>query len=247
MELKDKVAIVSGGSGELGGAICMRLAMNGARIALSYRDDEKEAQEVVEAIEALSGTALAEAVDILNYEEVSEFVLKVVGKWGRLDILVNAVGAKDQATLFDMTSQQFEHVMDVNLKGYFNYIRAAAPVFREQRGGKVVNVSSLVSGEGEGVLNDIVAKAGINGLTMAAARELGPYDVNVNAVAPGLVDTRALKEIPAKQVDRALARSVLGRLAKPEEVADVVYFLCSPRARHITGEIIRVDGGQHLN
>jgi 3-oxoacyl-[acyl-carrier protein] reductase len=247
MDLKDKVAIVSGGSGELGGAICLRLAMQGAKIALSYRDDEDEAKEVVEAIEALSGTAWAEAVDILDYEEVSEFVLKVVGKWGRLDILVNAVGAKDPASLFEMTSRQFEHVLDVNLKGYFNYIRAAAPVFKEQRGGKVVNVSSLVSSEGEGPLNDVVAKAGINGLTMAAARELGAYDVNVNAVAPGLVETRALQHVPPKDVERALSRSVLGRLAKPEEVADVVHFLCSSRARHITGEIIRVDGGQHLN
>ena len=246
MELKDRVAIVSGGSGEIGGAICMRLAMNGARVALTYRDDHKEAMQVVQAIEAISGTAFAEAVDILDYEAVAEFVLRVVGKWGRLDILVNAVGAKDPASLFEMTSQQFEHVMAVNLKGYFNYIRAATPIFCEQRGGKVVNVSSLVSTEGEGVLNDVVAKAGINGLTIGAARELGPYDVNVNAVAPGLVETRALRGVPPEDIQEAISRSVLGRLAKPEEVADVVFFLCSARARHITGEIIRVDGGQHL-
>jgi 3-oxoacyl-[acyl-carrier protein] reductase len=246
MELKEKVAIVSGGSGDLGSAICMRLAKAGAKVALTYRADQKEATEVVDAIEAISGTAVAEAVDIIDYDNVSEFVKRIVAKWGRLDILVNAVGAKDPATLFEMTPQQFDHVLDVNLKGYFNFIRAAATVFREQNGGKVVNVASLLATQGSSALNDVAAKMGVIGLTLASARELGPYDVNVNAVAPGMVETAALKGTPAEDVEKAISRSVLGRLAKPEEVADVVIFLCSAKARHITGEVIRVDGGQHL-
>ncbi len=246
MELKDRVAIVSGGSGDLGSAICMRLARAGAKVALTYRADRKEADEVVDAVEAISGTALAEAVDIIDYDNVSEFVKRIVAKWGRLDILVNAVGAKDPAPLFEMTPDQFDHVLDVNLKGYFNFIRAASTVFREQNAGKVVNVASLQATEGSSALNDVAAKMGVIGLTLAAARELGPYDVNVNAVAPGMVETASLKKTPAEEVEKAISRSVLGRLAKPEEVADVVIFLCSAKARHITGEVIRVDGGQHL-
>ncbi len=246
MELKDKVAIVSGGSGDLGSAICMRLARAGAKIAFTYRADRREADEVVQAIESISGSALGEALDITDYDQVSEFVKKTVARWGRLDILVNAVGAKDPASLFEMTREQFDHVLDVNLKGYFNFIRASATVFREQAAGKVVNVASLQATQGASDLNDVVAKMGVIGLTLAAARELGPYDVNVNAVAPGMVETAALKAVSSEEIDKALSRSVLGRLAKPEEVADVVLFLCSPKARHITGEVIRVDGGQHL-
>jgi 3-oxoacyl-[acyl-carrier protein] reductase len=246
MEFKEKIALVAGGSGDLGGAICMRLARAGAKVALTYRSDRKEAEEVVQAIETISGTAWAEAVDITDYEAVSEFVQRLVDTWGRIDFLVNVVGAKDPATLFEMTADQFDHVLEVNLRGYFNYIRAASPVFRDQKSGKIVNVSSLEAMEGEGVVNDVAAKSGVLGLTLAAARELGAYDVNVNAVAPGMVETRAIQKTPPEAVEKAISRSVLGRLAKPEEVADVVLFLCSPRARHITGEVIRVDGGQHL-
>lgn len=246
MELKDRVAVVAGGSGDLGVAICMRLAREGARVALTYRSDRKEAEQIVDAIESISGTAWAETVDILDYEAVSEFVKTVVAKWGRLDILVNAVGARDRAKLFDMTKTQFDHIVDVNLKGAFHYIRAAASIFREQKSGKVVNVSSLSAMGGAGDVNDAAAKSGILGLTMAAARELGPFNVNVNAVAPGLVETAALARESPEVVEKAITRSVLGRLAKPEEVADVVLFLCGPRSRHITGEVIRVDGGQHL-
>jgi 3-oxoacyl-[acyl-carrier protein] reductase len=246
MELKGKVALVSGGSGDLGGAICMKLAREGARVAFTYRSDKKEAEEIVDAIETISGEAWAEAVDIMNYEAVSDFVKRVVGKWGRLDILVNTVGAKDRATLLEMTPQQFSHVVDVNLKGYFHYLRASAPVFKEQKAGRVVNVASLEATEGQGMINDVAAKAGVIGLTLAAARELGPFDVTVNAVAPGLVETASLRDVPTATVEAAISRSVLGRLAKPEEVADVVLFLCSKKSRHVTGEVIRVDGGQHL-
>jgi 3-oxoacyl-[acyl-carrier protein] reductase len=185
-------------------------------------------------------------VDILSYEEVSEFVKRVVAKWGRLDILVNCVGAKDPAPLPEMTREQFDHVLDVNLKGYFNYVRAASAVFQEQRSGRIVNVAAAPAPDRDGELNDQVARSGVLGLTLAAARELGPFDVNVNAVAPGLVETEALKDVPSAEVEKAVARTVLGRLARPEDVADVVLFLCSTKARHITGEVIRVDGGQHL-
>lgn len=246
MTFKEKVAVVSGGSGDLGSAVVMRLAREGAKVAFTYRSDKKEAQAIVEAVEAISGTAFAEAVDIVDYEKVSEFVKRVAARWGRLDVLVNAVGARDRASLFEMTRTQFDHVLDVNLKGYFNFIRAAAPIFREQKGGKIVNVSSLEAMVGAGDLNDVVAKSGVIGLTLASARELGPYGVNVNAVAPGMIETAALEDVSPEEIDKAISRSVLDRIGRPEDVADAVLFLCSERARHITGETLRVDGGQHL-
>jgi 3-oxoacyl-[acyl-carrier protein] reductase len=246
MEMKNKVAVVVGGTGGIGAAVCMRLAKEGAKVALTYRTGRKDAEQVVQAIEAISEDALAEAVDIVAYDPVSEFMKRVVAKWGRLDVLVYAVAAKDTANLFEMTQDQFSTVLDINLKGCFNWIRAAAPIFKEQGSGKVVNVASVEAIEGWGSVNDAAAQSGVIGLTLAAARELGPHDVNVNAVIPGLVETAAIKAIPAEVIERGLSRSVLGRLAKPEEVADVILFLCSARARHITGEVIRVDGGHHL-
>jgi 3-oxoacyl-[acyl-carrier protein] reductase len=246
MDLKDKVALVSGGSNDLGAAICLRLARAGARIALSYRSDKREADETVEAIQAISGLAFADAVNIVDYEDVSEFVKRVVAKWGRLDILVNVVGAKDPATILEITDDQFDHVLNVNLKGYFNFTRAVAPVFREQHAGKLVNVLSSEPVAGQTAVNEEAARLGVVGLTLATARELGPFDVNVNAVAPGPIETAGLREVPAEDLDRALSRTALRRLAKPEEIADAVLFLCSARARHLTGQVIRVDGGQDL-
>jgi 3-oxoacyl-[acyl-carrier protein] reductase len=247
MELKGNVAVVAGGETDLGAAVCMRLAREGAKVALTYGGAKRAADQIVDAIEALSGDAFAEKVDVVEYDAVSEFMKRVIGKWGKLDIVVNAVATKDTANLFEMTKEQFNHVLDVNLKGCFNLMRSAAPVFKEQEGpGRVVNVASVAPVEGWGSVNDVAARSGVIGLTLAAARELGPYDVTVNAVAPGLVETASIKSVPAEAVDRAVSRSVLRRLARPEEVADVILFLCSSKARQITGEVIRVDGGQHL-
>ncbi len=245
-DFKDQVAIVHGGSGELGTAIAMRLAKEGARVAFTYRSDKEEADGLIEAIEAISATALGEAVDIVDFAAISEFTQKMVSKWGRLDVLVNVVGARDEASLFDMTPEQFNHVLDVNLRGYFNCIRAAAPILRDQGNGRIVNVVSAETLRGKGTLNEIVAKSGVIGLTRAAAREFGPHGVTVNAVAPGLVETGSMKDIPAEIVDKAINSSVLGKLARPGDVAEAVLFLASNRARHMTGEVLRVDGGRHL-
>lgn len=138
-------------------------------------------------------------------------------------------------------------MIGINLKGYFNYCRAAVPIFREQKSGKIVNITSINGLRGKfGQTNYSASKAGIIGLTKALARELGKSSVNVNAVAPGLTETDMMKDAPQSVIDAALAEIVLGRLGKPEEVASVVAFLCSEAARHITGEVIRVDGGQYI-
>jgi 3-oxoacyl-[acyl-carrier protein] reductase len=168
-------------------------------------------------------------------------------KFGRLDILVNNAGVNRDGVVWKMTESQWDEVLDTNLKGYFNYIRAAAPVFKEQGSGKIVNITSINGLRGKfGQSNYSAAKAGIIGLTKAVARELGKFSVNVNAVAPGLIETDMMKEAPQDVKDKALAEIVLGRLGAPEEVAHTVTFLCSDYARHITGEVIKVDGGQYI-
>src|SRR3972149_791263 len=164
---------------------------------------------------------------------------------GRLDVLVNNAGIARDHVLWKMSEADWDDVVDTHLKGAFNYLRAAAPLFRRQQSGKVVNVSSINALRGKaGLANYSAAKAGLIGLTRAAARELGPANVNVNAVAPGWVETPLTEHYPAEVRGQALRESALGRLGKPEEIADVIVFLCSEQARHITGQVIVVDGGQ---
>ncbi|MEK6575706.1 MAG: SDR family oxidoreductase, partial [Chloroflexota bacterium] len=168
-------------------------------------------------------------------------------KFGRLDILVNNAGANRDGVVWKMTEAQWDEVLDTNLKGYFNYIRAVAPIFKEQASGKIINISSINGLRGKfGQSNYSAAKAGIIGLTKSVARELCKFNVHVNAVAPGLIETDMMKDAPQDVKDKALAEIVLGRLGAPEEVAHVVTFLCSDMARHITGEVIKVDGGQYI-
>jgi 3-oxoacyl-[acyl-carrier protein] reductase len=146
-----------------------------------------------------------------------------------------------------MTERQWDDVIDVNLKGCFNYTRAVAPVFREQGSGRIVNLSSINGLRGKfGQANYAASKAGVVALGKTAARELGRFNVNVNTVAPGMVMTELTRTLPAEIIARAQGETVLGRLADPEDVADTVVFLCSERARHITGEVIQVDGGQYI-
>lgn len=247
MNLQGKVAIVTGGSMGIGRAIALDLAAHGADVAINYRKHADEASRIVGEMERLGRRGLAVQADVASFDDAQRMVDTVREKFGRLDILVNNAGINRDAVVWKMSEAQWDEVILTNLKGYFNYIHATASVFKEQGSGKIVNITSINGLRGKfGQSNYSAAKAGIIGLTKAVARELGKFNVNVNAIAPGLIETDMVQQAPQDVKDKALAEIMLGRLGTPEEVAHVVTFLCSDFARHITGEVIKVDGGQYI-
>jgi 3-oxoacyl-[acyl-carrier protein] reductase len=247
MELEGKVAIVTGGTRGIGRAIVLDLAENGADIALNYRKSADLAKELVETIQGMGRRAMIVQADVSSFDDAQAMVQKVLDEFGRVDILINNAGMNWDGVVWKMTEEQWDQVINVDLKGTFNYTRAVTPTFRDQGSGKIVNITSINGLRGKfGQSNYSAAKAGVIGFTKACARELGRSSVNVNAVAPGLIETEMVKEAPEKVREMALAEIVLGRLGLPEEVASVVTFLCTEKARHITGQVIQVDGGQYI-
>jgi 3-oxoacyl-[acyl-carrier protein] reductase len=247
MELEGKVAIVTGGTRGIGKAIVLDLAANGADVALNYRQSADLAQELAETVQDMGRRALIVQADVSSFDDAQAMVQQVLDEFGQVDILVNNAGMNWDGVVWKMSEQQWDRVIDVDLKGTFNYTRAVTPIFREQGSGKIVNITSINGLRGKfGQTNYSAAKAGVIGFTKACARELGKYSVNVNGVAPGLIETEMVKEAPESVRDMALAEIVLGRLGLPEEVAYIVTFLCTEKARHITGQIVQVDGGQYI-
>lgn len=247
MELKDKSAIVTGGSMGIGAAIAIALAKEGVNVAINYQKHDTEANEIVKEITNLGRKALAVRADVASTIDAEKVVKKVLEEFGRLDILVCNAGINRDSVIWKMTEEQWDEVINTNLKGYFNYIRAVAPIFKEQRAGKIVNITSINGLRGKfGQANYSASKAGIIALTKTVAKELGRYNVNVNAVAPGMIETEMAKNIPEEFLQKAKDETVLGRLGRPEDVANLVVFLCTEAARHITGEVIKIDGGQYI-
>jgi 3-oxoacyl-[acyl-carrier protein] reductase len=247
MELENKVAIVTGGSIGIGAAIAIGLAKAGASVALNYRKHSEEAEAVVSKVKELGRDGLVVQADVSSFEDADKMVQTVISKFNHLDILVCNAGITRDAVIWKMTEEQWDSVMNINLKGYFNYIHAAAPIFKEQKSGKIVNIASINGLRGKfGQSNYAATKGGIIALTKTVSRELGKFNVNVNAIAPGMVLTDMMEKIPEEFKQKAAAESVLGRLAAPEDIANLVVFLSSERSRHITGEVIKVDGGQYI-
>lgn len=246
-DLKGKSAIVTGGSLGIGTAIALDLAANGVNIAINYRKHADEANAVVERAKGMGVKALDVKADVSNFQDAQNMVDTVVKEFGSLDILVNNAGVNWDGVIWKMSEEQWDTVIGIDLKGCFNYMRAVSPIFREQKHGKIVNITSINGLRGKfGQSNYSAAKAGVIGLTKTTAKELGKYSVNVNSVAPGLIETEMIKKMPddAKQV--SIDETTFKRLGTPEDVAHVVTFLCSDLSRHVTGEVIKVDGGQYI-
>ncbi len=249
MLLEGKSAIVTGGSQGIGTAASLMLAEEGANVCLTYRSHKQEAEEVAKKIEGMGRKALAAKCDISSFTEAEAVVKAALADFGRVDILVNNAGMNWDGVCWKMSEEQWDRVLEVNLKGYFNFTRHTAPLLKEQKYGRIINVTSINGLRGKfGQTNYSASKAGIIGYTKAVAKELGAFGVTVNAVAPGLIETAMLKESEARDkiVDLAMAEIVLKRVGQPEDLANLIAFLASDKAKHITGEVIKVDGGQYI-
>ena len=247
--LRGRGAVVTGGSSGIGRATAIALAGNGVNVAANYLDAGPDARAAAEelgaALEQYGVEVFIQAGDVRDPVRTAEFVAEAHERLGGLHILVNNAGVGRDHALWRMSDDEWQSVLDTNLSGAFFFIRAIAPHFRDQEFGKIVNVSSVHGLSSEfGLANYCSSKAGLIGLTRSAALELGPSNVNVNAVAPGYIRTTRLTDrVPAEIMDRARERSALGRLGDPQDVVSVILFLCSELARHISGVVIPVDGG----
>jgi 3-oxoacyl-[acyl-carrier protein] reductase len=252
-DLHGKCAIVTGAATGIGRATAIELARRGCAIGFNYlelpgRDVAVQAAMTEAILKSLNVAVFCDRCDVRHIAEVEKFVKAAKEAIGGVHILVNNAGISRDAALWRTDDTAWRDVVDTNLTGAFNMIRSVAPIFRAQHYGKIVNVSSIMATKpGFGVANYAASKAGLIGLTHAAAVELGPANVNVNAVAPGFVKTEMTQHLGEELIARARGQTPLGRIAEPDDVAQLIVFLCTDASRHITGEIIRVDGGQTLS
>ena len=249
LELAGKAALITGGGRGIGASVARALAREGCRVALVDLCAMDETRALAAELCAHKGSAAALALraDVAEVDSAKDIVEDVVDSFGRLDILVCSAGIARDGVVWKLSEQAWDEVMNVNLKGTFAYCRAVAPVFRAQKSGRVVTIASINGLRGKvGQANYAASKAGVVALTKSFAREMGPAGVTVNCVAPGMVRTPMTSTLPAEVMQRAEHEAALGRIGEPEDVAEVVAFLCSERARHVTGTVIKVDGGQYI-
>ena len=250
--MNGRAAIVSGGATGLGRAIGLEFARRGVHVAFNYvelegRDILEQALLTETALRAHGVRVFGDRCDVRQREAIERFVEAAKAELGGVHYLVNNAGIAHDGALWRLSDEAWREVLDTNVTGAFNCTRAVAPVFRAQRYGRIVNIASHQALQpGFGVSNYSTSKAALIGLTRSTAVELGPSNVNVNAVAPGFIRTEMLSRLPKEVRERAEKSAVLGRVAEPEDVARVVVFLCSDDARHVTGQVILVDGGLTL-
>ncbi|MCF6094362.1 3-oxoacyl-[acyl-carrier-protein] reductase [Microaerobacter geothermalis] len=242
--LQGKVALVTGGSRGIGRAIALALAQEGANVLVNYAGNQQAAEEVVKEIESLGRKSISIQANISDSDQVQKMVDQAVQTFGRLDILVNNAGITRDNLLIRMKEEEWDQVLDTNLKGVFLTSKAAAKPMMKQRYGKIINISSVVGVLGNpGQANYVAAKAGVIGLTKTLARELASRNITVNAVAPGFIETDMTAKLGEEVRKNLLSQIPLNRLGQPDDIAQVVLFLCSDKSNYITGQTLHVDGG----
>lgn len=243
--LDGQVALVTGASRGIGAVVAQRLAQEGAAVAVNYQASEMAAAQVVAAITAAGGTAAAFSADVSQEDAARELVDRAMAQWGRLDILVNNAGITRDRLLLRMTPQDWDEVLQVNLRGAFLCTKYVMPHLIRRRQGRIVNMSSVVGLSGNpGQANYAAAKAGLIGFTKAVAREVASRNITVNALAPGFIDTGGMVEqMTAEARQQVLTRIPMARFGSADDVAAAVAFLCGPGSGYITGQTLTIDGG----
>ncbi|MDD3337419.1 MAG: 3-oxoacyl-[acyl-carrier-protein] reductase [Lachnospiraceae bacterium] len=245
--LKDKVAVVTGASRGIGRAIALEMAKNGAKVVINYNGSVEKAEEVKKEIEANGGEAMIYQCNVSDFAACEQFIKDVVTAYGRIDILVNNAGITRDGLIMKMKEEDFDQVLDINLKGTFNTIRFVSRIMMKQRQGSIINMSSVSGVLGNiGQANYAASKAGVIGLTKSMARELAARNITVNAIAPGFIDTDMTSVLSDAVKEASVAQIPLGHFGKPEDIANVAAFLASEKGAYITGQVIHVDGGMAI-
>ncbi len=244
IDLTDTTVLVTGGTRGIGRAIVERFAQTGARVAFTYRSSADEAASLVDALEEGGVEALSLQGDVADPDVAQSHVDAVLDRWGSLDVLVNNAGITRDGLLLRLREEDWDTVLDTNLKGVFNFSKAAYRPMMRQQGGSIINISSVVGTTGNaGQTNYAASKAGIVGFSKSLAKELGSRSVTVNVVAPGYVQTDMTDELDEGTRESILDAVPLDRLAEPREIAEAVLFLASPAADYVTGHVLHVNGG----
>ena len=245
--LNEKIAVITGASRGIGAAIAKKMAENGATVIINYQGSVQAAQALEAEIREKGGKAVTYKCDVSDFDKCEKFIGDIVKEYGRIDILVNNAGITRDGLLMGMKEEDFDAVIETNLKGTFNTIRHTTRWMLKQKGGKIINISSVSGILGNaGQANYAASKAGVIGLTKTMARELASRGITVNAVAPGFVETDMTEVLPEAVKETSCKQIPLGRFGKPEEIANAVAFLASEEADYITGQVISVDGGMSM-
>ena len=242
--VKDKNAIVTGGTRGIGREIARTLAQNGSNIAINYRKYNEEVESLIEELKSFGVKVVACKCDVSNEEEVINFIKEVKDKFESIDILVNNAGITKDGLIIRMSEKDFDDVIDVNLKGTFNTTKAVSSIMVKQRYGKIINISSVVGVAGNaGQCNYAASKAGVIGFSKSVARELAARNINVNVIAPGYINTDMTSVLPDRVKEEVIKTIPMKKIGEPKEIANLVLFLSSNLSNYITGQVINVDGG----